>query len=212
MNPLRVLEVLTEGCRDLELAKTKFDAIGFNDIVSRIEQIQNEVYSRLGLIRETEIKVEEEPEDVRTMEQEEPEEVEQSTEAEDGKEPVIWITESVGYRYNKESDEFELIRKKPYGVIPFKRFRKSDLQKIWEDLPKRATRIDVEQVARKHGLKIGSVVQYVMRIFTHVLFDGEIKTEGKQLVLVKPDDFNLSEEIRKQLQVEKEVIGKTYSP
>ena len=201
MNPLRVLEVLTEGCRDLELAKTKFDAIGFNDIVSRIEQIQNEVYERLGLIRETEIKVEEEPEEVETIEPE------QSTEeAGDGKEPIIWITEAVGYRYNKESDEFELVRKKPYGVIPFKRFRKSDLQKIWEDLPKRATRIDVEQVARKHGLKIGSVVQYVMRIFTHVLFDGEIKTEGKQLVLVKPDDYNFHEDIRRQLQVERELI------
>ena len=184
----------------MELARTKFDAIGFNDIVSRIEQIQNEIYERLGLIGETRIEVEEESEEIETIEPE------GSTEGENGKEPVIWITESVGYRYNKESDEFELVRRKPYGVIPFKRFRRSDLQKIWEDLPKRATRIDVEQVARKHGLKIGSIVQYIMRIFTYVLFGGELRTEGKQLVLVKPDDCNFHEEIRRQLQVERELI------
>jgi hypothetical protein len=215
----KLVQVLADACRHLELATTKFHEIGYEDVAKELEIIQTKVYERLGLIKEREVKEEElkddglikedeindELKDIKT--QEEPGEAKQPpTEAGDGKEPIIWITEVVGYRYNKESDEFVLVYKKPYGIFTLKKFKRIDLLKIWNDLPKKATKTDVEQIARKHGLKIGSVAQYVMRIFTHVFFDGEIKIQGKQLFLVKPDNYNFHEEIRRQLQLEKELI------
>ena len=196
----RQVKVLAEACEHLELARTKFDAIGFNDVVSRIEQIQNDIYERLGLIGETRIKVEEESEEIETIEPE------RSTEGENGKEPVIWITEKMGYYYDGDKDQFVIVKKCTIKPVTLKRIDRADLIKLWDSLPNKFTEFDLRKAMNRHGLKLKKYFNYIFRMFAHVLFGGELRTEGKQLFLVKPDEFSLAEENRKQLQLERELI------
>ena len=131
---------------------------------------------------------------------------------------LIWIeiNERVRYAHDEENDVFILQHKKDGTFQTLKKFRYEDLKKIWDALPERATAEDVRDVAKRVGVNVGSLGYYLMRIFTHVKFGGDIinqRTGGHpRMVLIKnPDDVFFREEIRRQLRLERDLIGKVDS-
>ena len=175
---------------------------GFSKSAMMLKEAKKALYVELHEVLKAELTPREEPKNV---------EEERSEEAGNGKEPIIWITDSVGYYYDGKNCEYVLVRKKPCGIFTLRKFKRAVLEKIWNDLPEKATATDLTVVAKKHGVKLGSHVSYVMRIFCHVHFDGSIERDGRKIVLVKPYDYSLAEDFRRQLDVEKEIIGGAYS-
>ena len=201
----RQAQTLADAVRHLEFATTKFYEVPtYKDIAEELEAIQIKVYERMGLIKEREVR---ELEDDGLIGQEEDEEAKQP-QPEDGKEPIIWITEKVGYLYDKEKEEFAIVRKDVIGYTTLKRIPKSILMKIWEKLPEKSTEFELRRVINELGLKLKAYTQYIMRIFTHVTFGGDLRIDGKRLVLIK-EDFGIYEDMKKQLAVEKELIDST---
>ena len=131
---------------------------------------------------------------------------------------LIWIeiNERVRYAHDEESNVFILQHKKDGEFQTLKRFRYEDLKRIWDALPERATIEDIKKAAKIVGINVGSLGYYLMRIFTHVKFGGDItsqKTGGHpRMILIKnPDDCFFREEIRKQLELERDLIGEADS-
>ena len=131
---------------------------------------------------------------------------------------LIWIeiNERVRYAHDEENDVFILQHKKDGKFQKLKTFRYEDLKRIWDALPERATAEDIKDAAKRVGVNIGSLGYYLMRIFTHVKFGGDIisqRTGGHpRMVLIKnPDGGFFREEIRRLLRLERDLIGKVDS-
>jgi len=117
---------------------------------------------------------------------------------------IIPITSTKGYYYDEEKEEYVIV-----DLVSGKklfRWSKKQLEEVWKRLPPVATSGDVIKVANECGLHISSNVNYFMRLFCHVNFDGEIRRENGQLILIKPDDYSLSEDLKEKLKVEKELV------
>ncbi|GEM_PF-4998356 len=131
---------------------------------------------------------------------------------------LIWIeiNERVRYALDEERNEIILQHKQNGEFRTLKKFRYEDLKRIWDALPEKATTDDVREVA-KAGVRTGNLENYLMRIFTHVKFGGDLRSvkfrDGyNRMVLIKnPDDCFFREEIRRQLKLERELIGKVDS-
>ncbi|ADB58569.1 hypothetical protein [Archaeoglobus profundus] len=199
-------QLLADAVRHLEFATTKFYEVpAYKDIAEELEAIKIKVYERMGLIKETEVKEEEIRDDgLIKAAQEEQEEVEEQPG--NGKDPVIWITEKVGYLYDEEKDEFAIVRKDVIGYTTLKRLPRSTLMEIWEKLPERSTEFELRQVMNELGVRAKAFAQYIMRIFTHATFGGDLRIDGKKLILVKPEDFSIYEDLKNQLRAERELI------
>lgn len=137
---------------------------------------------------------------------------------EEFEENLVWIeiNERIRYAHDEENEVFILQHKKDGRFQTLKIFRYEDLKKIWDSLPERATAEDIKEAARRVGVNIGGLGHYLMRIFTHVKFGGDItsqRTGGHpRMVLIKnPDDCFFREEIRKQLKLERDLIGEVDS-
>ncbi|WP_456327114.1 hypothetical protein [Archaeoglobus sp.] len=193
----RQAQTLADAVRHLEFATTKFYEVPtYKDIAEELEAIQIKVYERMGLIKEREVR---ELEDDGLIEAQE----------EVKEEQPIWITESIGYYYDEAKDQFVIVKKDPIKPVTLKRIDREDLMKLWNSLPSKFTEIDLRKAMNELGLRLKRYSNYILRIFTHVTFDGELRTEGKELFVVKPNEFRVSEEVKKQLAVEKELIDST---
>ncbi len=103
----------------------------------------------------------------------------------------IEINERVRYAYDEENGVFILQHGRDGMFRTIKKFRYEDLKKIWDALPERATTDDIREVAKRLGIQT-SLENYLMRIFTHVKFGGDLSTQNGRLVLIKsPDDCYL---------------------
>ena len=118
---------------------------------------------------------------------------------------IIPITSTKGYYYDEEREEYVIVDlvsgKKLY------KWSKKQLEEVWKRLPPVATSGVVTKVASECGVHVSSNINYFMRLFCHVNFDGEIRRKDGQLILIKPNDYSLSEDQRKMLEVEKELVG-----
>ena len=198
----RRVKILAEGFDALELARTKFDAIGIDDAVEIIEKAMIDIHNLIF---------------GKPIEGEEPELKTLEDVVEDN---LIWIeiNERVRYAYDERNDEFILQHKQNGEFQTLKKFKYEDLRKIWDVLPERATVEDIKEAAKKVGVNIGSLGHYLMRVFTHVKFGSDITSQQTgghpRMILIKnPDgDFSLAEENRRRLEQEREVIGPMYSP
>ncbi len=199
----RRVKILAEGFDALELARTKFDAIGIDDAVEIIEKAMIDIHNLIF---------------GKPIEREEPELKTLEEVAEDN---LIWIeiNERVRYAYDEKNDEFILQHKKAgEGYKTLKKWKFEDLKKIFDALPDRATVDDIREIAKAIGVSTGNMENYLIRVFTHIKFGCDLTTQQtgghpKLLLIKNPEgDFSLAEENRRRLEQEREVIGNMYSP
>ncbi len=197
------VQFLADACRNLEFAKTKLYEVGFEDIAKKIEEIQNDIYRRIGFLRERD-KKEELREIAKTIKEIEKQERFNNN---DSSPNVTWITENIGYYYDINERKYVLVRNRPYGPVTIKTFDLSDLHRLNEKLPDKATVNDLIRVAEEIGLKVRGHAQYLMRILANeVRFNRELRVQGRLLVLARVEEYSLADEVRKQLLVEKDVV------
>lgn len=127
-----------------------------------------------------------------------------------------WIELTNSFAYTVKDGKFKLGKKTGNGYTTHYALDYELVKKVYDELPEKATSDEVLDTARKLGLKISQgYITYLMHFYArYVDFDAELKTEYStsrpRLVLVKSEDFSLSEENKRLLQQEMEVIG-TFS-
>jgi hypothetical protein len=90
--------------------------------------------------------------------------------------------------------------------FPFSRVRE-----LYDALPEEFTTKDLIERAKEFGLQLVPIqAAGLIRVFTHVEFDAEIRRRGRQLMAVKMSDGYLREENRNKLKIEAETIGTPY--
>ncbi|RLI81507.1 hypothetical protein DRP04_05965 [Archaeoglobales archaeon] len=223
MEVYKRIRVLAEGFEALEVARTKFDAVEFPEAVKIVEKamidIHNLIFSKPiePATQDNTVKPVEKPEEkVELTERSKPDELEY-----ENREDLIWIeiNENIRYAYDEENEVFILQYKKDGRFQTLKKFKYEDLKKIWDALPDEATVSDIRSAAKAVGVNTGNLENYLIRIFTHVKFGGDLTSHNRKIgrpcmVLIKnPEgDFSLAEENRRRLEQEREVIGSMYSP
>ena len=123
--------------------------------------------------------------------------------SEDG---IVWLTDKVGYRL--ENGDLVLVYRGEKASYNLARVDMQKLYELYEELPERANKNDIVQVMKKLNIKFPATnVNYLMLFFSkYPLFDAELVKEGNTNYLVKRDG-SVAEEVRKQMAIEKEVIG-----
>ena len=88
------------------------------------------------------------------------------------------------------------------------RFSLSDVKRLYDNLPEQFTPKDMLSKAEELDFSLTyTQALALIRVFSHVEFDAEVRRVGNQLVAFKVSEGQLREEVRKKLRQEMEVIG-----
>ena len=110
------------------------------------------------------------------------------------------------YKVDKENDTVTLIYLPSNTKL---KFTYSWVKEVYDSLPEKFTVNDLWKKARETGVELTKQeCAWLIRVFSHIDFDAEIKREGNKLVAIKmSSNGSVREENIKKMEVEKETIG-----
>ena len=120
----------------------------------------------------------------------------------------VWytLTDKVSYKVkddtlylgHRTNGKYKILRKYPMDVI----------RSLFNELPNEFTSDDIVKTAEKLGLNVNKIENYLMHVFAnYVEFGCEFSNDTRKFVLKKPHDDSVWDAKKKELALEKEVIG-----
>lgn len=120
----------------------------------------------------------------------------------------VWytLTDKVSYKVkddtlylgHRTNGKYKILRKFPMDAI----------RSLFNELPNEFTSDDVVKTAEKLGLNVNKIENYLMHVFAnYVEFGCEFANDTRKFVLKKPYEDSVWGEKKKELALEKEVIG-----
>jgi|Deesub1362A_J573_1020465.scaffolds.fasta_scaffold00834_13 hypothetical protein len=124
--------------------------------------------------------------------------------------PPEFVTETV----SNGNYEYGIDREKDLVWVTYKpnnltlQFSLSEVKRLYDSLPEQFTPKDMLAKAEELDFPLTyNQALALIRVFSHVEFDAEVRRVGNQLVAFKVSEGQLREEVRKKLRQEMEVIG-----